>query len=156
MDHAVCSSSVSTIARLRITTCSYVLQRGSRCLGAAVRGRSYCRHHQRIRISLRRMARSRRRTPVPQVSLVDAAAIRQTEIQLRIALAARRIDPASGRMLFWVLRMAQYLDRTLDHSRQCGPPPSGEGTPIQPPKSDRINQVPLNHLNSSSYRNNDS
>ena len=115
MHQSACSSSVSTPARLRIPTCSYVLPRGSRCLGAAVRGRSYCRHHLRIRIRLRRMARSRRATPVlAPVSLVDAAAIRQTEIGFRVFLEAGRIDPAAGPVIFQALRMARDLVRILD------------------------------------------
>ena len=145
MHHSACSSSVATPPRPRIATCSYLLQRSSFCLGAAVRGRSYCRHHLHIRISLRRMARSRRATRgIASVSFTNAAAIRQTEIRLRVALAAGRIDPASGRMIFWALRMAQDLDRTLEPCKKRGSLPSSYQ--IQSSKSNRINQVPLSYL----------
>jgi hypothetical protein len=157
MQQSACSSSVSTPPRLRIPTCSYVLQRGSLCLGAAVRGRSFCRHHLRIRIRLRRMARSRRATPVlAPVSLADAAAIRQTEIGLRVSLAARRIDPAAGRAIFWALRMARDLARTLDRYEQRGLRPRRRNYRIHRPKFNRINQVPLNPLDGQSYLENDS
>lgn len=157
MHQSACSSSVSAPPRLRIPTCSYVLPRGSRCLGAAVRGRSYCRHHLRIRIRLRRMARSRRATPVlAPVSLADAAAIRQTEIRLRVSLAARRIDPASGRAISWALRMARDLVRAINRPEQCGPRPRRRGYRIPRPKFNRINQVPLNPLDQASYLEDDS
>ena len=137
MHQSAGSSSVSTSSRPRIPTCNYILQRGSLCLGAAVRGRSYCRHHLYIRIRLRRMARSRRNSPVTPVSFVDAIAIRQTEIRLRVAFAAGRIDPASERAMLWALRMARDLVRPLDHCGQLEPLPL---------KFNRINQVPINCL----------
>jgi hypothetical protein len=142
MHRPVCSSSVST--RPHIRTCKHILGRGSLCRGAAIRGRSYCRHHLRNRISLRRMARFRRKTCVPRISFVDAAAIRQSEIQIRIALAAGHIDRASGSMLFWTLNMARNLVR-LPH-RSEHPEPQAGCTKIARPKSNRINQVPLSHL----------
>ena len=154
MHQSACSSSVSTPARLRIPTCSYVLPRGSRCLGAAVRGRSYCRHHLRIRIRLRRMARSRRATPVlAPVSLVDAA-IRQTEIGVRVFLKAGRIDPASGPVIFQSLHMARDLVRILDRQEKRGPRPHSCQT--QRPNFNRINQVPLNPLDLGSCLKDDS
>ena len=146
MHQSAGSSSVSTPSRPRIPTCNYILQHGSLCLGAAVRGRSYCRHHLYIRIRLRKMARSRRNSPVTPVSFVDAIAIRQTEIRLRVAFAAGRIDPASERAMLWALRMARDLV-PLD---RCGQPAS------LPLKSNRINQVPINHLDFGSYAKNDS
>lgn len=155
MHQSACSSSVSTPARLRIPTCSYVLPRGSRCLGAAVRGRSYCRHHLHIRIRLRRMARSRRATPVlVPVSLVDAAAIRQTEIGVRVFLKAGRIDPASGPVIFQALRMARDLVRILDRHEKRGP--RSHRCQTEPPKFSRINQIRINPLDLASYLENDS
>jgi len=155
MHQSACSSSVSTAPRLRIPTCSYVLPRGSRCLGAAVRGRSYCRHHLRIRIRLRRMARSRRATPVlAPVSLVDAAAIRQTEIGFRVFLEAGRIDPAAGPVIFQALRMARDLVRILYRQEKRGPRPHSCQT--QRPNFNRINQVPLNPLDLGSCLKDDS
>ena len=157
MHQSACSASVSTPPRLRIPTCSYVLPRGSFCLGAALRGRSYCRHHLRIRIRLRRMARSRRATPVlAAVSLANAAAIRQTEIRLRVSLAARRIDPASARAIFWALRLARDLDRTINLDQQRGPRRRSRKYRCPPPKLNRINQVPLNPIDRQSYLENDS
>ena len=157
MHQSACSSSVSTAPRLRIPTCSYVLPRGSRCLGAAVRGRSYCRHHLRIRIRLRRMARSRRATPVlAPVSLVDAAAIRQTEIGFRVFLEAGRIDPAAGPVIFQALRMARDLDRAINRYQQWGPQRRRGNYRVPSPNLNRINQVPLSHLDLASYLENDS
>ena len=156
MHQSACSSSVSTAPRLRIPTCSYVLSRGSRCLGAAVRGRSYCRHHLRIRIRLRRMARSRRATPVlAPVSLVDAA-IRQTEIGFRVFLEAGRIDPAAGPVIFQALRMARDLDRAINRYQQWGPQRRRGNYRVPSPNLNRINQVPLSHLDLASYLENDS
>lgn len=156
MHQSACSTSVTTPLHSRVPICSYVLPRGSRCLGAAVRGRSYCRHHLRIGVRLRRMARSRRSTPVlASVSLADAAAIRQTEIRLRVSLAARRIDPASGRAIFWALRMARDLVRTIKRYEQCGLRPRRRIDRIPPPKLNRINQVPLNPFVQQSYLEND-
>jgi len=157
MHQSACSSAVSTAPRLRIAICSYVLPRGSRCLGAAVRGRSYCRHHLRIRICLRRMARSRRATPaLATVSLANAAAIRRTEIQLRVSLAARRIDPASGRAILWALRMARELERRINRPTKRAPRSRRRKHQISLSKFNRINQVPVNSLNRQTCIDNDS
>ena len=155
MHHSAGSSSVSAPPSLCIRTCSFVLPRGSLCLGAAVRGRSCCRHHLRTRVRLRKMARARRATPVlGSVALSHPAGIRQAEVELSVSLAAGRIDPASGRMLLCVLGMVRGLDRAIERQKRRQSRPAVGFVPLFKPN--QINHVPVNSSNPRTYLTKDS
>jgi len=109
-----------------IPICKHVLESGSRCQGAAVSGRTYCRHHLGSRIRLRRLARMRRHCPaLPPILLTDAAGIHHAAVHIDAGLSNGRIDSASGPLLFSILRMAQSLNRIIERQSK-GPSRGGQ------------------------------
>ena len=97
-------------APLIIRTCKHFLDSGSPCRGAAVTGRVYCRHHLDSRLRLRRIARVRRRFPIPRSYLLtDEAAIRHANLHIDAGLTAGRIDRDAGPALLWAVQVAEDL-----------------------------------------------
>jgi|HubBroStandDraft_4_1064222.scaffolds.fasta_scaffold07875_2 hypothetical protein len=89
---------------LIIRTCRHILPNGRHCQGAAVRGRSCCRHHLDAVTRLHNMARARRhvralRLLVPE-TLRDLA---YNWLEVNRVLATERIDPDAARMIFWAM-----------------------------------------------------
>jgi len=98
-----------------IRICNHVLHSGSRCRGATVASRPYCRLHLDSRLRLRRMARMRRRNPILQCPLLDnEAAIRYAAVHIDAGLTNGRIDRAAGPALLWALQMAHDLIKVTD------------------------------------------
>ena len=155
MPYAARSSPVAIAAPLAIRTCSHLLQRGSLCRGAAVRGKSYCRHHLLIRVRLRKMARARRRVRgLGALSLTSAAAIDHAQVRMDVAFAAGRIDPASVPTLLWAFQLARSVVRAVERLEH--PPTRPAANRIRPPNHNRINQLPTIPFDLERYLENDS
>lgn len=61
------------------------------------------------------MARMRRRySPLPPISLADAAGIHHAAVYIDAGLSSGRLDPAAGPVLLWALQMARSLNRLTD------------------------------------------
>ena len=92
---------------LIIRTCRHILPSGCHCRGAAIHGRTFCRHHLLSQTRLHRMARACRRIRILKIALFhDVRAIRQATSALRISRAANRIDTPTWRVIAKALRMA--------------------------------------------------
>lgn len=93
-------------SNLIIRTCRHILPTGRHCLGAAVRGRSCCRHHLMARTRLHNMARARRCSVNPRLRVPESLrdlALNQAEVSR--VLATERIDPDAARMMVWAMEI---------------------------------------------------
>lgn len=116
------TANYSSSPPLIIRTCRYVLPNGCRSRGAAIGGRTFCRHHLLARTRLHKMAHARRRIRVLKFApLLDARAIQQATTAVRISRAANRIDAPTWRMIAWALRMATDSFRFEQQDRQPRP-----------------------------------
>jgi hypothetical protein len=89
---------------LIIRICRHILPDARHCRGAAVRGRTSCRHHLDARIRLHNMARARRCVRLPRLLVAETPrdlAYNQAEV-CRV-LATERIDPDAARMILWAI-----------------------------------------------------
>ena len=89
---------------LIIRTCRHILANGLHCQGAAVRGRSCCRHHLDAGTRMRNMARACRRSLKLRFRILDsprALAINRAEVNR--VVATERIDPDAARMMLWAM-----------------------------------------------------
>jgi hypothetical protein len=119
-------------APLIICVCKHILDSGSRCRGAAVSGRPYCRHHLESRLRVQRMARMRRAYPFPRLPLLaDAAALHYASRQIDAGLSDGRIDPAAGPVLRRALQLAGNIVRWIDREE------ARQGRPLHPPPPNR-------------------
>jgi hypothetical protein len=118
-----------------IRICRHILPSGDRCQGAAVRGRTFCRHHLLSRTRLHKMAHARRRIRILNLPrFLDEQAIRRATTALRISRAANRIDDSTWRMIAWALRMATDSLR-FDQREQRQRAPSSLANRQSKPKS---------------------
>jgi hypothetical protein len=141
---AYCSSSPPLIIR----TCRHVLPNGCCCRGAAIRGRTFCRHHLFSLTRLHKMAHARRRIRVLKLSLLDAHSIQQATTALRTSRAANRIDGPTWRMIALALRMATD-SLQFDHQDQQRPP--ADSTTNRRSKSKPLYHIQKSHLASLTY-----
>ena len=122
---------------LIIRTCAHILDSGSFCRGAALKGQKFCRHHLDSRIRTRNMARMLRQIRwlnlrVPQTD----RDMEYNHIQVRKAFASGRIPPdARGVMLY-----AMQLLASNHRSQPAAKMPSGKAS-----KSYWHYQVPVSH-----------
>ena len=135
-------------SHLIIRTCRHLLPEGRRCQGAAVRGRSCCRHHLHTRARLHNMARARRLICIPRLRVPETLrdlAVNQFEV--RRILATGRVDPASAKTMARAMQLcAASLRLELDSRwRQAH---------IRASNSNKIYQVQLNHVFSRGYAKN--
>ena len=94
-------------SRLIIRICRHFLPDGRRCQGAAVRGRTCCRHHLDARTRLHNMARARRLTCIPRLRVPvtprDLALNRAEALRI---VATGGLDFATARMMLWALQLS--------------------------------------------------
>jgi hypothetical protein len=92
---------------LVIRTCRHTLAIGRRCQGAAVRGRSCCRHHLDARARLHNMARARRALAVPRFrAFLTPADVAANRAEVNRLIATQSCDFATLRTLFWAMDLA--------------------------------------------------
>ena len=150
--HSTCSYAndmtmrTSSSPPLLIRTCRHVLLTGSRCQGAAIRGRTYCRHHLLYRTRLHNMARARRRGRLLRLAISDTLmAIASNQHRVRVAMATDRLDADTGRVMLWAFRLSAALLRA-DMRLQRRPSPQNRAA-----KSKHFYQVPANPLDIREY-----
>ncbi len=94
-------------SHLLIRTCRHILPHGRHCQGAAVRGRTCCRHHLDARTRLHNMARAWRLMRVPRLrvplTLRDLALNRAEALRV---VANGSLDFATARMLLWAMQLS--------------------------------------------------
>ena len=102
-------------SQLIIRTCHHVLPEGRHCRGAAVHGRSCCRHHLEARTRLHNMARAQRRTLILRLCVPNShrdLALNRAEVSR--VVASGRVDFETARMLFRAMNLtAQSLRAEL-------------------------------------------
>ena len=96
---------------LIIPICRHTFSDGRHCQGAAVRGRSCCRHHLDARTRLHNMARARRLACIPRLCVPMTSrdlALNRAEV-LRVVNSGS-VDFATARMMLWAMDLtAQVL-----------------------------------------------
>lgn len=100
---------------LIIRTCRHTLASGFHCQGAAVRGRSCCRHHLDAGTRMRNMARACRRSLKLRFRILDsprALAINRAEVNR--VVATERIDPDAARMMLWAMDLCAVALKAED------------------------------------------
>ena len=135
-------------SHLIIRTCRHILPDGRHCQGAAVRGRACCRHHLDAPTRLHNMAPARRLTCIPRLRVPitprDLALNRAEALRV---VATGGLDFDTARMMLWALQLSATGLRSEYDSRL-------RQARIRTTNSNRIYQVPLNHLFSRGYTEN--
>jgi hypothetical protein len=108
-----------------IPLCRHVFSDGLRCRGAAVRGRSCCRHHLTARSRLHNMARARRRILLPRFVVPESPRdLAYNRAEVHRLLGTRGVDPDTAKTMLWALRLCAAA---LPTERDAGPPHAALG-----------------------------
>ena len=104
-------------SHLIIRLCQHTFPDGRHCQGAAVRGRSCCRHHLDARTRLHSMARARRLACIPRLRVPMTTrdlALNRAEV-LRVVNSGS-VDFATARLMLWAMDLtAATLPSKRDH-----------------------------------------
>lgn len=137
-----------------IPTCRHILEAGRFCLAATIGGGAYCRAHCLLRVRHRKMARARRRSPalkVPQLCNLQATDLCATRV--RVAVAANRMDPQTGRLMLSLLQMSAASLRTIERQKQSSALATAPGRGCKP---NQLYRLPASPVDSMRYEPNDS
>ena len=129
---------------LIIRTCRHTLHGGRRCLQPAVRGRTRCRHHLDAQARLHNMARARRVSTILRVRVLETERdFRWNQAEVARVLATGILDPAAARLMSQAMKL---IASTFSARANAAP----LYVQYQPPKPNRIYEVPANPIFSAS------
>jgi hypothetical protein len=130
--------------RLIIRTCRHIFPDGPHCCGAAVNGRSCCRHHLVALTRLHNVARAQRRTLVLRFRVPETFRdLAWNKAEINRVLATERIDPDAALLMLWAMDLTTGILRA---EAACRP----RRAQNRASKSNEIYDVDLNPLFSES------
>jgi len=94
---------------LKVKGCRHTMPGGRRCHSPALRGRSYCFHHQKLHVALNRSKHSHKRLEL--ASIESPEGVRLAITQVCDALGKARIDDKKAGTIMYGLQLATQLVR---------------------------------------------